>query len=129
MAADAAQLTFPQLLRDVTPELRPVCSALRKLIQKADPDFVEIIWPRQRIASYGVGPKKMSEHYAYIAPQKSHVNLGLYRGTSLADPDGLLEGTGKQLRHIKLKSVSVATSAAVKQLLDCAIAERQEALA
>jgi len=33
---------------------------------------------------------------------KKHVSLGFYKGTKLPDPDGLLEGTGTKLRHIKI---------------------------
>lgn len=34
---------------------------------------------------------------------KNHVNLGFYYGTNLYDPSGLLEGTGKSLRHVKIR--------------------------
>jgi len=66
----------------------------------------------------------MSEHYAYIGVQGSHVNLGFYHGASLSDPDGLLEGTGKELRHIKIRSVADAGRAGVTELLNQAIADR-----
>lgn len=71
----------------------------------------------------------MTEHYAYIAVQRSHVNLGFYRGAALKDPDGLLEGAGKNLRHIKVHSVAEAKRPAVAALLRQAIAERRQASA
>lgn len=108
MTSNATHGTFEEFIDDVDPELRPICIALRDLVSTVHRDFVEVVWKRQRITSYGVGPKKMSEHYAYIGPQKAHVNLGFYHGASLADPSGLLEGTGKRLRHIKVKSVAEA---------------------
>jgi hypothetical protein len=117
--------TFAQFIESVGPSLRPVCLALREAIAKAHPAFVEVVWRRQRIASYGVGPKKMSEHYAYIGAQESHVNLGFYRGTSLSDPGKMLEGTGKGLRHVKVRSISIARSAPVMRLLREAVAERK----
>jgi hypothetical protein len=49
---------------------------------------------RQRIASYGIGPKKMSEHYAYIALHSTHVNLGFYRGATSKNRAELFEGVG-----------------------------------
>ncbi len=55
------------------------------------------------------------------------MNLGFYHGVDLADPDELLEGTGKRLRHVKLKSSAEAGSAAVKALLVAAIADRRQA--
>jgi len=118
---------FDDILVDAQPDLLPVCEALRHLIVSLHEGFVEIVWPKQRIASFGVGPKKMTEHYAYIGVQGSHVNLGFYHGASLADPEGLLEGTGKELRHVKLRDVAAAKSDAVTALLREAISERRRA--
>ena len=97
-------------------------------ILSLDRSPVEVVWPRQAIASFGVGPRKMTEHYAYIGIHKSHVNLGFYHGAGLRDPEGLLEGTGKGLRHVKVSRVSQAKSAAVKELLVQAIADRRQYL-
>jgi len=69
----------------------------------------------------------MTEHYAYIAVLGGHVNLGFYHGASLPDPAGLLEGSGKKLRHVKLRSVSGSKSPAVTALLREAIADRDRA--
>ena len=117
--------TFEDILAVARPELRPVCQALRSQIASLHGGFVEVVWPRQKIASFGVGPRKMTDHYACIAVQASHVNLGFYRGASLPDPAGLLEGTGKNLRHVKLRDVPAARSAAVTELLRQAIADRK----
>jgi hypothetical protein len=117
--------TFDDILAAAKPELRPVCKALRSLVASSHSRFVEVVWPRQKIASFGVGPKKMTEHYVYIAVQGSHVNLGFYHGTSLPDPAGLLEGTGKELRHLKLRRVSEAMSPSVVALLREAISDRR----
>ncbi len=117
--------SFNDVLSSAPAALRPVCNSLREQITSLHKDFVEIVWPRQKIASYGVGPKKMSEHYAYIAVQSSHINLGFYHGASLADPAGLLEGTGKGLRHIKIRDVAAASQPAVVALLRVAIADRK----
>jgi hypothetical protein len=70
----------------------------------------------------------MSQHYAYIGVQKSHLNLGFYHGASLKDPDGLLEGTGKKLRHVKISEMEEAKSPAVESLLIQAIADRKRYL-
>ena len=127
MTTNETHGTFEDILVDAQPELRPVCEALRHLIISLHTDFVEIVWPKHRIASYGIGPKKMTEHYAYIGLQGSHVNLGFYHGASLPDPEGLLEGTGKELRHVKLRDVAAAQSEAVATLLREAISERKRA--
>lgn len=116
--------TFRDILDIASPTLRPACTMLRDLIASQHADFVEVVWPNHKIASFGVGPKKMTQHYAYIAVQPSHINLGFYHGTSLADPCGLLEGTGKNLRHVKIHDSASANNRAIAKLLRQAIAER-----
>ncbi len=41
--------------------------------------------------------------FAYVNAFTAHVNVGFFRGAELADPHGLLEGTGKFMRHVKLR--------------------------
>jgi hypothetical protein len=47
---------------------------------------------------------KMKDMFCYIATNAGHVNLGFPRGTSLPDPNRVLEGEGKTMRHIKFRS-------------------------
>jgi hypothetical protein len=49
---------------------------------------------------------------------KEHVVFGFMRGAMLRDPEKLLEGTGKYLRHVKLRSVADARRAGVRSLLE-----------
>lgn len=121
--------SFNDLIENIDPELGDICEALRAVITRLHPEHFEIVWKNQNIASYGLGPKKMSEHYTYIAPHKKHVNLGFYYGTSLPAPDNLLEGTGKRLRHIKIHTVPEAQQTEIEQLIRAAITEREKALA
>jgi hypothetical protein len=97
---------FKDLL-GATPKLQgEIGVILHDLILDLLPDAFESVWPKQNIASYGIGPKKMSEHFVYIAFYRDHVNLGFYQGAEMQDPDGLLEGTGAGLRHIKIKDLA-----------------------
>ena len=41
--------------------------------------------------------------FAYVNAFKAHANVGFFHGAMLADPAGLLEGTGKHMRHVKLR--------------------------
>ncbi len=125
MTAEQTEASFEDILALAKPEQQPLCQALRDRIASLHSGYVELAWPRQKIASFGVGPKEMSQHYAYIAVQGAHVNLGFYQGAWLTDPDGLLEGTGKNLRHVKLRDVPSCKSKAVTALLKQAIIERK----
>jgi len=122
---NATHGSFSQVRTMASPSLRPVGDCLRELITLLDGAPVEIVWPRHQISSYGVGPKKMTQHYAYIGVQQSHVNLGFYHGASLNDPTGLLEGTGKKLRHVKVRNMSEAKNPVLKWLVLDAISERR----
>ena len=117
--------TFSLVRAAASPPLRPICDFLRQLIRSLDPAGIEVVWPKLQIASFGVGPKKMTQHYAYIGIQKSHLNLGFYHGTSLEDPAGLLEGSGKNLRHVKLHDMTAAKNPAIRALLVAAINDRR----
>ena len=67
----------------------------------------------------------MLDGYAYILPYKRWVNLGFYQGAELADPEGLLEGTGAKMRHVKVRSVDEARRAAVRALVREALERRR----
>ncbi|MFT4512396.1 MAG: hypothetical protein ACI91B_001090 [Planctomycetota bacterium] len=127
MAGNETHGTFDDILAVAGDDLGSLCTYLRKLVTSMHKQVVEIAWPTQKIVSYGVGPKKMTEHYVYVAVFKTRVNLGFYYGTSLPDPEGLLEGTGQNLRHIKLNDLSACKAKAVKDLVRAAIADRKAA--
>lgn len=109
-------------------QVEEIARRLKDLIIDVYPDVVEVPWPKQRIIGYGVGPKKMSEHFCYIGVHREHVNLGFYFGADLPDPKGLLEGTGKKLRHIKVREVEEIVQPALHALLQTSLDERKKAL-
>ena len=117
--------TFDDLLRMTSEPLRPIAAALRKVILKVDPQACEVVRLGDRAATYGVGPRKMKDGYAYILPHTSWVNLGFYRGADLSDPDGLLEGAGAKMRHVKIRSLADAQRPAVRALIQSALAHRR----
>lgn len=58
--------------------------------------------------------------FAYVNAFKTHVNVGFFRGAEIADPAGLLEGTGKFMRHVKLRPGEQVDAAALKKLVQTA---------
>jgi hypothetical protein len=96
-------------------EQRPVLQAVRKLVLASAKDVSEEIkWGRPWYST-GEGP------FCYLHSTKNHATLGFRMGTSLKDPKGLLEGTGKDMRHIKIKSMDDVDAAAFKALLKQAV--------
>ena len=121
----AAQGTFNELLAGVEPGLAAIARRLRAMIRAVDAKTVETVRLGDNAATYGVGPKKMTDGYAYIMPMRGYVNLGFYQGALLADPERLLEGTGKALRHVKVRSLADANRASVRALVAAALARRR----
>jgi hypothetical protein len=120
--------TFDEAISGTSSQVETMARQLRDLIIEVYPDVVEVPWPNQKIIGYGVGPKKMSEHFCYIAAQREYVNLGFYYGAVLPDAEGLLEGTGKNLRHIKVKNVEAVTQPALRQMVQESLEERKKVL-
>jgi hypothetical protein len=120
--------TFDDALSGSSTQVKEIAKRLKGLIVSVYPDVVEVPWPKQRIIGYGVGPKKMSEHFCYIGAHAEHVNLGFYYGADLSDPEGLLEGTGKKLRHIKVRDIGDVDRPALRQLVQLSFDERKTAL-
>ncbi|MEZ4592153.1 MAG: DUF1801 domain-containing protein [Chloroflexota bacterium] len=108
---------FEEMLATTSPEVANLAQRAKALIQDVMPNVVEVVWPTQRMAGYGVGPKKMSEQFCYIGPFKKHINLGFYYGADLPDPQNLLEGTGQNLRHIKIRQPEQLENPAVRDLV------------
>ncbi len=128
MGKEARIGTFEELMADSSSDIKQIADNLKDLIQDVHPDAVEVVRLGDRAACYGVGPKKMSEAHTYIMPHKQHVNLGFFYGASLDDPSGLLEGSGKKMRHIKVRSIEEVSIAGIKALIEAALIERRSTL-
>jgi hypothetical protein len=61
--------------------------------------------------------------FGYVNVFKSHVNVGFFHGTSLPDPARLLQGTGKFMRHVKLKPGTATNVTALAGLIEAAYAD------
>lgn len=58
--------------------------------------------------------------FAYVNAFRSHVNVGFFHGAELSDPNGLLEGTGKFMRHVKLRPEDEINATALMRLIKTA---------
>jgi hypothetical protein len=78
--------------------------ALREIVLREAPDASESIYQVYTVAIWFGFSGKMKDMFCYIATNAGHVNLGFPRGASLPDPNRVLEGDGKAMRHIKFRS-------------------------
>lgn len=89
-------------IEGVDPALRPLFREVRAFVRRNAPSLHERLW--MGLPSYG-------DAVLYIADHTRHINLGFNQGAHLTDPDGLLEGTGKDLRHAKIRAKTDLTPA------------------
>jgi hypothetical protein len=66
--------------------------------------------------------------FAYTSVHATHVNVGFYRGAELPDPAGLLQGTGKRMRHVRLTAGEEVDEAALEALIAAAYADMKARL-
>ena len=67
--------------------------------------------------------------FAYVNVFRSHVNVGFFHGYALRDPAALLEGTGKRMRHVKLRPDHEPNVVALGDLIDAAYVDIRERVA
>jgi hypothetical protein len=94
--------------------IQEAANQLRALVKKSLPKAKEGINPWHVPIFESNGP------ICYYMAGKNHITLGFIRGTSLPDPEGLLEGTGKNLRHVKIKSVGDLKRKGLRELIKSA---------
>jgi hypothetical protein len=66
--------------------------------------------------------------FGYVNAFKDHVNVGFFRGAEIADPEGLLEGTGKFMRHVKIRPEDDVDARSLKKLIETAYADMKRRL-
>ncbi len=124
MKTVASHGSFDDAISGSSSHVKEIAKRLRKLIVDVYPDVVEVPWPKQRIVGYGVGPRKMSEHFCYIGAHRDHVNLGFYYGAEISDSEGLLEGTGKKFRHVKVRDIEGVDRPPIRHIVQLSLEER-----
>ena len=106
-----AYASFDEYLEDQTPKNRAIIRSLRAFVQRVQPTLGEAVkWGN----GCWVGSKGP---VAYVYSDVGHVQFGFFRGASLRDPKGLLEGKAQYVRHIKVRNPSAIDERAFATLL------------
>jgi hypothetical protein len=118
-------MTVEDFLKNYDPKVQEVSYRLRDIVKEVMPDVNEFLFEGWKNIGYGIGENKSGKDMiCYIAPFKDSVNLGFYRGAILNDEKNLLRGTGKLLRHIKIKELKQINDIDLKNILTLAKIER-----
>ena len=92
--------SIDELLMMCDPRARKLAEAARRRIVAVVPHATE----RLR-AGWGLIGYNAPAYFAFIVPGPDHVRIGFEWGVELPDPSGLLEGSGKQVRYVTVRSV------------------------
>lgn len=102
------------IIADLPPELRRIARELRRAILSVAPSLEECV-------KWNVPNWKGRQLVLCLMVYPDHLNLGLWRGAELAPSFRMVEGTGKSLRHIKVKSATQANSSEVRKVVQAAV--------
>ena len=111
-------------LTHYSPEVQEIALALREIILGLAPTSIEQLDVPAKMLAYGF-QRTYKDMICVIMPLKAGVNLGFSRGVDLPDPAGLLTGSGKRARHVRISSVVEARTPEVRALLEASIAQLQ----
>jgi hypothetical protein len=115
--------TWDELLERHSPEVQAAAHAMLGVLLGELPDAVVRFDRGNGLLAVGTG-SGMRELLFALIPHAGWLNLQLADGADLPNPDGLIEGTGKRIRHIKIRSAEAATSAAVRAAVQAEIVAR-----
>jgi hypothetical protein len=116
-------LAFDRHLDETSPAVADVARTLRLTVLEAFPDAVETFDRADGLLAIGTG-RSMRDFSFAIIPHKAHVNLQLADGADLPNPDGRIEGTGKRVRHVKVRSVGDARAPWVRAAIAAQLSHR-----
>jgi hypothetical protein len=120
--ATAEEISLSQQLRKIPPTARPIVQAARRRVKAAAPKANEITYQSQpprsasamwKLVRYAVD----GSNVVGIGTFPKYSALFFYRGRDLDDGSGLLEGGGKQMRFIRLRTPADAEKPAVKKMV------------
>jgi len=118
---------WDEFMSTAPPPVAEIAAGVRRTLMATVPGLTEQVDPPDGIVAYGMGPRRgtrMSDLLFAIALHRAHVNLQFADGATLPGGDGLLEGTGKRIRHVKCRSVEDANRPALRALIEAQVAAR-----
>ena len=115
-----APRALSDLLRRYEPNVQAVTLAVRAAVLDEIGPCHEGIFPIKKWISvlYSTTEKRMKDNVCLVVIYRDHVNLMFPRGVDMKDPRGLLEGAGKAMRHVKMKTAADTKRPGVRDLIE-----------
>ena len=98
-------------------ELGNIAREWFEVMRKCGDEVREVLHDGCPVACFGDVP------FGYVNVFTSHVNVGFFQGSTLRDPARMLQGTGKFMRHVKLRPGIATDAAALRRLIETAYAD------
>jgi hypothetical protein len=126
----AVRAPIPELLEFLSAyDDRIVALALtvRRFVLTETPRGTETIYDAYNALAMGYSfTGRLKESFCHVAVYSKHVNLGFNRGVDLDDPRGILQGAGKQIRHVTIREASDLKNSYLTRLLRVAVRNARE---
>lgn len=104
------------------PRISTLALALREVVLEEAPQAIESLVNGYAVAiGFSFTGKPMKDGFCHVVAYPNCVNLGFNRGALLSDPDGVLEGAGKLIRHIRINNHDDLDRPLVRRFLRAAI--------
>ena len=101
-------------------ELGAIAQQWFEVMRKCGDEVRELLHDGCPVACLGDAP------FGYVNVFTSHVNVGFFQGASLPDPARLLQGSGKRMRHVKLRPGTAINAADLNRLIEAAYSDIKE---
>jgi len=104
------------------PRVASLALALREVVLEEAPEAIESLVNGYAVAiGFSFTGKPMKDGFCHVVTYRNSVNLGFNRGALLADPGGVLEGSGKLIRHLRIRDHDDLDRPLVRRFLRAAI--------
>jgi hypothetical protein len=116
---------YLKLLLRYDPVIQELALAARRLILEEAPEASEFVYEVYTIADHFTFTQRPSDAFLFTTAHANWVNLGFNFGSLLPDPDDLLRGKGKWIRHVRIAQAADLDAPGVRKLVRAAIAQAE----
>jgi hypothetical protein len=116
---------YRKLLAPYGPVIQKLALAARQLILEEAPAAGEFVYEVYTIANHFSFTDRVGDAFVFTTTHANWVNLGFNFGAALPDPNGLLQGEGKWIRHIRIAHIADLAAPGTRELIQAAIAEAE----
>ena len=105
-----------------SPHVSDLTLALREVVLEEAPEAIESLFKGYAVSiGFSFTGKPLKDGFCHVVTYSTHVNLGFNRGALLPDPNGILVGKGKSIRHITIRNQNELEHPAIRRYLQAAI--------